>query len=72
MVWMVRISFHEYNQGAKAPQSILVRIVAGDKKDEFINEAQIKNFLAKTKIYDVEGKRDIKGKGKAKTGGKNL
>ncbi len=58
--------FHEMHEGKAVAQSILIRIVAGDDKDQFINTAKTKNFFAKTHVYDVKGKRDIEGNGKTK------
>jgi predicted phosphodiesterase len=56
----------ETNEGFPASQSIVVRIVAGDKKDAFRSEAKINNFFPKTYVYDAEGKRDLVGEGKLK------
>lgn len=48
----------EYKIKGEVKNSVLVRIIAGDKKDKIEDKSMVKGILHKTKIYDVEGKQE--------------
>lgn len=48
----------EYKINGDVQKSILVRIIAGDKKDKIEDNSSAAGLAKKTKVYEVEGKQD--------------
>jgi predicted phosphodiesterase len=53
----------EYKVKGKVKKSILVRIIAGENKDDIEDKSRVRGLRKMTRIYDVKGKNNIK-KGK--------
>jgi UDP-2,3-diacylglucosamine pyrophosphatase LpxH len=48
----------EYEIEGKVHKSILVRIIAGDRKDNIKDYSRVRGLTKKTRIYEVEGEQD--------------